>query len=95
MYGGFDYNNVMPGVQWTALWYRDGKLICYQTEPWKEEWSTGGIGGYTECANPIGGWAVGHYEAQLFMAYEWKVVGRFVVVENLSIPPTASSTLTP
>ncbi len=76
MYGGFDYNNLIPGVQWTALWYHDRKLICYETQPW--DGGTGGIGGYTECANPIGGWLPGEYEVQIFMGYDWKVVGRFI-----------------
>lgn len=93
MYGGFDYNNTQPGVQWTALWYRSGELVCYETEPWREEWGTGGIGGYTECSNPIGGWQAGAYEVQIFMGYEWKVVGRFTLLESLT--PQATPTGTP
>jgi hypothetical protein len=92
MYGGFDYNNTLPGVQWTALWYRDGQLVCYETKPW--DGGTGGIGGYSECSEPIGGWLPGTYEVQIFMAYEWKVVGRFVILDNLSTP-TATPTSTP
>jgi hypothetical protein len=98
MYGGFDYNNTQPGVQWTSLWYRNGELVCYETEPWRDEWGTGGIGGYTECSNPIGGWQAGQYEVQIFMGYEWKVVGRFVVMESLTPPastPTPTATGTP
>jgi len=91
MYGGFDYNNTIPGVQWTALWYRDGKLMCHQTESWKEEWSTGGYGGYTECADPIGGWQPGQYEVQIFMGYEWEVIGRFIVIDS----PNGTPTFTP
>ena len=89
MYGGFDYNNTIPGVQWTALWYRNGGLICYETKPW--DGGTGGIGGYTECSSPIGGWQPGQYEVQIFMGLEWKVVGRFSVLDNLSTPtPTGT-----
>jgi hypothetical protein len=96
MYGGFDYNNTLPGVQWTALWYRDGQLVCYETEPWKPEWGTGGIGGYTECSNPVGGWLPGKYEVILFMGYEWKTVGRFVVLGDLTTPTgTPAITSTP
>lgn len=95
MYGGFDYNNTSPGVQWTALWYRNGELACYETEPWRNEWGTGGIGGYTECSNPIGGWLAGQYEVQIFMGYEWKVVGRFVVLDSLTPGVTVSPTGTP
>ncbi|MCB0833210.1 MAG: hypothetical protein KDC45_07090, partial [Bacteroidetes bacterium] len=70
-----------------ALWYRNGELVCYETEPWREAWGTGGIGGYTSCSSPLGGWQAGNYEVQIFMGYEWKVVGRFTVLENLT--PTA------
>lgn len=96
LYGGFDYNNTLPGVQWTALWYRDGELVCYETEPWRDEWGTGGIGGYTSCTSPLGGWQAGQYEVQIFMGYEWKVVGRFVVMENLTpvVTPTGTPDLT-
>jgi hypothetical protein len=94
MYGGFDYNNTLPGVQWTALWYRSGELVCYETEPWRPEWGTGGIGGYTECSNPIGGWQAGSYQVQIFMGYEWKVVGRFVVLESLTPVVTPSFAIT-
>jgi len=90
MYGGFDYNNIIPGVQWTALWYHDGKLICYETKPW--DGGTGGIGGYTECSDPVGGWTAGQYEVQIFIGYEWKVIGRFIVN---GAPTTPTSTGTP
>ena len=95
IYGGFDYNNTLPGVQWTALWYRNSKLVCYETEPWKVEWGTGGIGGYTSCSSPLDGWQAGQYEVQIFMGYEWKVVGRFVVMESLTpvVTPTRTPTL--
>jgi len=89
MYGGFDYNNLIPGVQWTALWYHDGKLICYETQPW--DGGTGGIGGYTECSNPIGGWLAGEYEVQIFMGYEWESIGRFIVLDS----PNGTPTFTP
>ena len=94
MYGGFDYNNTLTGVQWSALWYRNRELICYETEPWRAEWGTGGIGGFTECSDPIGGWQAGQYEVVIFMGYEWKVVGRFVVLESL-VTETPSVTGTP
>ena len=92
MYGGFDYNNTIPGVQWTALWYREGELVDYETQPWNG--GTGGIGGFTESSDPVGGWIPGTYEVQIFMGYEWKVVGRFVVLGQLATSAPAS-TLTP
>jgi hypothetical protein len=96
MYGGFDYNNTIPGVQWTALWYHEGKLICFETKPW--DGGTGGIGGYTECSDPIDGWLPGNYEVQIFMGYDWKVVGRFVILGTASTmtpQATVTSTSTP
>jgi hypothetical protein len=98
MYGGFDYNNTIPGVQWTALWYHDGKLICYETKPW--DGGTGGIGGFTECSDPVGGWTSGQYEVQIFMGYDWKVIGRFIVLGTPATPtptntPTATQVITP
>ena len=61
-----------------------------------EKRGTGGIGGYTECDDPIGGWQPGTYEVQIFMGYEWKVVGRFIVLGELATPtPTSTPTLTP
>jgi hypothetical protein len=92
MYGGFDYDKIIPGAQWTALWYHDGKLICYETQPWGG--GTGGIGGYTECTDPIGGWQPGEYEVQIFMGYEWKVIGRFRVIESPDAAPASASTPT-
>jgi len=85
MYGGFDYNFTVPETQWTALWFRDGSLIYYETKPW--DGGTGGIGGYTECSNPVGGWLPGNYEVQIFLGYEWKKIGRFVVLGDATPMP--------
>jgi hypothetical protein len=93
MYGGFDYNNLIPGVQWTALWYHDGQLVCFETKPW--DGGTGGIGGYTECSNPIGGWLPGEYEVQIFMGYEWMRVNRFILLGSPDANPTGTPTFTP
>jgi hypothetical protein len=90
MYGVFAYNNTIPGVQWTALWYRDGQLVDYETQPWNG--GTGGGGGYTESEDPIDGWLPGNYEVQIFMGYEWKVIGRFRVLGELA---TNTPTYTP
>ena len=97
MFGVFAYNNTIPGVQWSALWYRDGNLVCYETHPW--DGGTGGGGGYTECDSPIDGWLPGNYAVQIFMGYDWKVIGRFTVLgelstSNLTASPTATGTPT-
>jgi hypothetical protein len=98
MYGVFAYNNTIPGVQWTALWYREGQLVDYETQPWNG--GTGGGGGFTESEDPIGGWLPGDYEVQVFMGYEWKVIGRFRIegdfLTNLPAPSgTPAFTATP
>ncbi len=95
IYGGFDYANIIPGAQWTVLWYRDGQLVDFDTEPWKEEWSTGGTGGFVESAGPSGGWTAGSYEVQMFMGYDIKKNGRFIVIDSPDGTPTSTPTITP
>lgn len=98
IYGVFAYNNTIPGVQWSALWWRDTgvgerKLVCYETQPWNG--GTGGGGGYTECQDPVGGWLAGDYEVQIFMGYDWKVIGRFKVLGELTTSvPEVTATIT-
>jgi hypothetical protein len=41
MYAAFSYDGMTDGVQWTALWYRQGVLVNYETLVWN-----GGTGGY-------------------------------------------------
>jgi len=85
----FSYNNMLPGVQWTAMWYRDGELVHYETLPW--DGTTGGLG-YSEWAPPPSEWQPGTYTVQIFVGLEWKVVGQFVVSGE---PPTAVPSITP
>jgi hypothetical protein len=89
----FSYNNITPGVQWTALWYRDGELVKYDTHVWGDVGgeSTGGLGS-SEWAPPPDMWKPGNYEVQIFVGEDWKVVGRFTVSGD---PPTAVPTITP
>ncbi len=85
----FSYNNMSPGVQWTAMWYRGGELVHYETFPW--DGSTGGLGN-SQWSPPPEMWLPGTYTVQIFVGQEWKVVGQFVVSGD---PPTASPTLSP
>ena len=89
----FSYNNITPGVQWTALWFRDGELVKYDTHVWGDipGESTGGLGS-SEWAPPPEMWQPGNYEVQIFVGEEWKVVGRFVVSGD---PPTSTPSITP
>ena len=95
----FSYNNMSPGVQWTALWYREGELVHYETLPW--DGTTGGLG-FSQWAPPPDKWQAGTYQVQVFVGQDWKVVGQFVVsgepptpIPSITPSPTVSPTLTP
>jgi hypothetical protein len=89
MYAIFSYDKMTPGVQWTALWYRDGELVHYETKPWDGE--LGGYG-YTDWQPSPDKWQPGNYQVIIFVGTEWKVVGTFIVEGQ---PPTASPTRFP
>jgi len=84
----FSYAEMIPGSQWTALWFRNGELVHYETIPWDGE--TGGYG-FTEWEAPADQWLPGTYDVQIFVGLEWKVVGQFLLQGDA---PTAISTLT-
>lgn len=89
----FTYAEMTPGSQWTALWYRDGELVHYETIPWDGE--TGGYG-FTEWEAPPEEWLPGTYEVQIFVGLEWKVVGQFIVQGDAPTRvPTSSPTISP
>jgi len=91
LYGSFSYDNMLPGVQWTALWIHDGKLVNYETYPW--DGTTGGYY-YTEWDPQPSEWLPGRYHVILFVGMDWMVIGEFIVEGD---PPTAvpSATLSP
>lgn len=91
MYAVFSYDGMVRGSQWSALWYRNGELVHYETIPWDGE--TGGLG-FTDWNPPAQEWLPGTYEVQLFVGLIWKRSGFFTVS---GIPPTSepTSTLTP
>jgi len=93
----FSYDQMAPGAQWTALWFREGKLVHYETIPWDGE--VGGYG-FTEWEAPPEDWLPGTYEVQVFVGLDWKVVGQFILqgdaptaIPTISVTP--SRTLTP
>lgn len=89
MWACFSYNNMLPGVQWAALWYRGNELVHYETYPW--DGSTGGLY-YSEWAPPPELWQPGTYTVQVFVGLDWKVVGQFIVSGD---PPTPLPSMTP
>jgi hypothetical protein len=91
----YSYDNMVTNTQWSALWYRNGQLVFYETKPW--DGNTGGYGFAERVAAPDE-WQPGEYEVQIFVGMEWKSVGRFVIqgLADTSTPtsaPTASPTI--
>jgi hypothetical protein len=99
MCGVFSYDQMTPGSQWTALWWRDGKLVHYESFPWDGE--VGGLG-FTEWEAPASEWLPGNYEVQIFSGLNWKVVDRFILegdaptpLPTSTLPPTSTPSRTP
>jgi len=89
LYGTFSYANMADGNQWSALWYRDGELVYFETASW--EGGSGGYG-YTDWDPASDQWLPGTYEVQIFVGMEWKVSGYFTVTGS---PPSPTVTSTP
>jgi hypothetical protein len=85
----FSYDKMQAGVQWTVLWYREEKLVYYETKPW--DGNTGGYG-YAERIAAPDQWQPGEYEVQIFVGLDWKSANRFVVEGNA---PTSTATKAP
>lgn len=83
LYGIFQYNNLDPGVAWTALWYQGGELICVETMLW--EGPTGGYG-FTDCEQET--WRAGEVEVQMFVGEAFKRSARFTVEIVSTATPT-------
>jgi hypothetical protein len=96
MYALFSYDGMINGSQWTALWYRDGELVNFETLPW--DGGSGGFG-YTDWDPDPSGWQPGEYEVQIFVGLQWKTSGRFMVEGDAPTPlpsstPTSTGTAT-
>lgn len=95
MYGGYTYDKMVTGVQWTAIWLYEGNLICYETQSWN--FSPGGAG-YTDACNKqltTDQWKPGEYEVQIFVGQTWKSSGRFTILsaqQPVNASPSASLT---
>ncbi len=74
MYATFSYDSMTRNAQWTALWFREGELICMETIPWNG--ASGGYG-YTECKLDADKWQPGNYSVQIFVGETWKQTGIF------------------
>ncbi len=95
MFAYFTYDGMADGIQWTALWYRDGELVNFETSPW--QWGSGGAG-FSEWIPDADDWLPGEYQVQVFVGLDWIVVGDFIVEgDPPTVTPTttATSTITP
>ena len=93
IYGSFSYNNMANGVQWTALWYREGELVYYETNPWDGD--TGGLG-FTDWSPGSEAWLPGNYKVIIFIGHVPIQVGSFLVQgEPFTRTPTPTITRTP
>jgi len=91
LYALFSYDGMTDGVQWSALWYRSGELVHFETGPW--DGGTGGRG-YTDWQPDPWLWNPGEYEVQIFVGLDWIVSGTFSVEGQPPTPPP-SATPTP
>lgn len=92
MYAVFSYEGMAVGAQWTALWYRQGELVHYETIPWN-----GGSGGYgyTDWGPDPSEFLPGVYDVQIFVGLEFKVGGTFEILGEPATPrPSATPTRT-
>jgi hypothetical protein len=94
IYATFSYDGMLPDVQWTAVWYREGEVVYYETKPW--DGGTGGYG-YSEWIPQAEEWLPAHYQVVIFVGMDAKVGGEFEVTgapATSSVTPTASPTAT-
>ncbi|MEA3352110.1 MAG: hypothetical protein U9Q82_16010 [Chloroflexota bacterium] len=85
MYAYFTYDGMVDGTQWTALWYRDGELVNFETNSW--EGGTGGAG-FSDWIPDAENWVPGEYQVQIFVGLDWLIVGFFTIEGS---PPTSTS----
>lgn len=88
MFGVFSYAGMEEDIQWTTLWYHEGDLVHYESQPW--QWPSGGFG-YTDWDPTSELWLPGEYLIQIFLGTDFQVSGSFTVVGD---PPTPTTTLT-
>ncbi len=90
IYATFSYDLMIAGVQWTALWYRQGELVHFESFPW--DGGTGGLG-FTEWIPNSEEWLPGAYQVHVFVGEQVIVSGEFQVEgEALTSTPTATPT---
>lgn len=86
LFGGFSYDKMALGVQWSAVWLYGNEIKCIETKAWT--YAPGGYG-YTDCQLPADKWNPGEYTVQIFVGNTWKASGYFTITGAV---PTASGT---
>jgi hypothetical protein len=93
LYGLFSYDQMADGVQWTALWFRNGELVYYETQVWQS--GTGGFG-FTDWDPDPNEWLPGDYQVQIFLGTDFMVLSDFRIEGNpVTSTPTRTETSTP
>jgi hypothetical protein len=89
MFASFSYTHMTYGAQFTALWFRNGELVYFESGPWQ----LGGHGRSSSKWEPAPHeWHPGEYEVQFFVGTEWKATGTFTLTGE---PPPPTFTPTP
>jgi hypothetical protein len=83
LFGGFSYDRMTTGIQWTAVWLYGDEVVCSETKAWN--YASGGYG-YTDCTRPQEEWQPGRYEVQIFVGQTWKVSGEFNILTEDATP---------
>jgi hypothetical protein len=92
VYGGFTFDKMALGVQWTAVWLYEGEIFFIESKVWTNKDGSGGYG-YTDCQQEAEKWQPGEYEVQIYVGSTWKASGRFTIVGNETATPTPTSTI--
>lgn len=92
LYAVFSYDQMVDGVQWTALWYREGEIVHYETAPWNG--GTGGFG-YTDWNPSPEAWLPGFYSVHMFLGLQLYQSGSFTVLGDPITPTGTLLTATP
>lgn len=96
IYGGYSFDGMALGVQWTAVWSLNGKVVHIDTSVWKV--GSGGFG-WTDWDCTTNACVPGDYEVQIFVGSTWKTTGRFSINSGAAASsgtpsPSPSATLT-
>jgi hypothetical protein len=73
----FVYQNMQPGIPWTAIWYYEGLEIARVTDVWREDFGPSGT--YPVNIEPPGGLVPGRYRVDIGMNGLLSLTGNFII----------------